>query len=159
MFWEFTTRRLTLITFSKFNIRLVRRILDAELLIRSCLFETQWSRTCQKWLIFSSPEKNTLTQVSYHSKTTFATKWGRQNHYLEIGTESFYILSCLFFRVPETRASGADILVSDKYAFITSNFTRIIKEMNGQLSKQIAEHFTKQLPRPCFSKAVSYTQE
>ena len=34
--------------------------------------------------------KNTLTQVSYHSKTTFATKWGRQNHYLEIGSESFY---------------------------------------------------------------------
>ena len=35
----------------------MRRILDAELLITSCLFETQWSRTCQKWLIFSSPEK------------------------------------------------------------------------------------------------------
>ena len=34
--------------------------------------------------------KNTLTQVSYHSKTTFVTKWGRQNHFLEIGPESFY---------------------------------------------------------------------
>ena len=37
----------------------MRRILDAELLITSCLFETQWSRTCQKWLIFSSSEKYT----------------------------------------------------------------------------------------------------
>ena len=31
-----------------------------------------------------------VNQVSYHSKTTFVTKWGRQNHYLEIGPESFY---------------------------------------------------------------------
>ena len=40
-----------------------------------------------------SEKKNTLNQVSYHSKTTFATLWGRQNDSLEIETYSLYILN------------------------------------------------------------------
>ena len=61
------------------------RIIDKELFIRNPVVTYVSEMT---HFLFSG--KNTLTQVSYHSKTTFATKWGRQSHYLEIGPYTVY---------------------------------------------------------------------
>ena len=58
------------------------RIIDNELFIRNPVVTYVSEMT--HFLFFG---KNTLTQVSYHSETAFATKWGRQNDYLEIGPE------------------------------------------------------------------------
>ena len=68
------------------------RIIDNELFIRNSM--VTYVSEITNFLFFG---KNTLTQVSYHSKTTFATKLGRQNHYLEKGPESFYANHCCRF--------------------------------------------------------------
>ena len=67
------------------------------------LFWTWWSRRFLKWLItvllvirlFSGWLLiSTLTQVSYHTKIVFTTKWGRQMHQFIITLESLYLLTC-----------------------------------------------------------------
>ena len=45
------------------------------------------------WLIYLHWESDTLIQVSYHTQTAFATKWGRNKHSLEIGPESRYAIN------------------------------------------------------------------
>ena len=65
---------------------------DVEFSITDFLFQNQWWSMHQKLLISPVRKINTLTKVSYRSKNTFITKWGRQMYFTYPGILLYEIL-------------------------------------------------------------------
>ena len=117
----------------KMRYAIVQRIFDVKFLITSYLFQTlvkQLSKTTRKRRISLIGKSNKLTEVSYHSKGSFATKKGRPKHLAH-----FFVL--ILYRSISDRHKLVNLLfcmLSYSEGKITKNF--ICNHVTGGADKE-----------------------